>query len=225
VTAIARKFSADGPYTYPVLAAGLTINGGQLVMPDPVNPGGVVPADLGAENCLGVCVADGAAAGVFTSTDAAAFPPYCSVEAQGVFPVTFDAAAVMGQELMCSNNGHVTPYTGSAPSVSLTTALVSGTATTALAVGAIPSALAAGSTVQVQSGENVQAFTLSAAAASGAVSLAVTSQAANFSYPVGSTVLLEGAASGGGVGMQRIGKCFDAAVSAGAVGNARIMVL
>ncbi len=107
MTAIARKFSAEGPYTFPVLAAGLTINGGMLVIPDPVNAGGVQIAGLDAKNCLGVCVADGAAAGVFSPTDAAAYPPYVAVESQGVFPVTFTFAAVLGNPLKCAANGAV----------------------------------------------------------------------------------------------------------------------
>jgi hypothetical protein len=72
--------------------------------------------------------------------------------------------------------------------VSLSTALVSGTAYTTLAVTAIPAALASGATVTLISGANTQTYTLSAAAAAAATSLAVTSLAANYSYPVGSVV-------------------------------------
>jgi hypothetical protein len=110
MTYINRVFSLEGPYSYPVLASGLTIEGGTMVIPDSVNPGGAQIAGAGAKNCLGVCVAPGAAAGVFSSTDAAALPDFVSVGAGGVFPVTFAASAVMGQDLKCAASGEVTPW-------------------------------------------------------------------------------------------------------------------
>lgn len=82
-------------------------------------------------------------------------------------------------------------------STTLTTALVSGTAYTSLAVDALPAALASGATVTLVSGTDTQTFATSASVASGATSIPVTSASANFSYPVGTTVV-EGTYIAGG---------------------------
>jgi hypothetical protein len=73
-------------------------------------------------------------------------------------------------------------------SSTLTTALTSGTSYTTLAVTALKSAIVAGQGVVVSSGTHSQTFYASAAAAANATSISVTSQAASFSYPVGSNV-------------------------------------
>lgn len=70
----------------------------------------------------------------------------------------------------------------------LTTALANGTAYTALAVTALDVAVASGDSIKLTSGANTQTFVASAAAAIGAVSISVTSLAANFAYPVGTLV-------------------------------------
>ncbi|HVC87419.1 MAG TPA: hypothetical protein VNC40_08340 [Gaiellaceae bacterium] len=74
-------------------------------------------------------------------------------------------------------------------SATLTTALVSGNAVTSLAVTAIAGiAVQTGDSIIVTSGANTQTFVASAPAALGATSISVTSQNANFSYPIGSLV-------------------------------------
>lgn len=70
----------------------------------------------------------------------------------------------------------------------LSAALVSGTAYTALTVTPLTTAIASGANVVLVSGANTQTFVASAAAAVGATSIAVTSLAANFAYPVGTIV-------------------------------------
>lgn len=105
---IIPKFSGHGPYTWPVLTG--TVAGGQLVIPDGAQAGGVVPAGAGAKNCLGVSLTDGAVAGTDSATDAAARPAYVSVEGDCVIKVTFAAAATFGQKLKTAANGQVTPW-------------------------------------------------------------------------------------------------------------------
>lgn len=70
----------------------------------------------------------------------------------------------------------------------LTTALTTTPNTTSLAVNSLPYPVSSGDSIVVTSGSNTQAFVASAAAAAGAGSVSVDSQAANFAYPVGSTV-------------------------------------
>lgn len=87
------------------------------------------------------------------------------------------------------SNGSPQPnplYTGA--SVTLSAALVAGTAITALPVTALNEAVDVGDSITVSSGSNTQTFTASAAAAVAATSIAVDSLAPNFAYPVGSTV-------------------------------------
>jgi hypothetical protein len=79
-------------------------------------------------------------------------------------------------------------FTEPSAQTTLTTALVSGTAYTSLAVEALDQAVASGDSIVLTSGANTQTFVTSAAAAVGATSLAVTSLAANFAYPVGTLV-------------------------------------
>jgi hypothetical protein len=88
-----------------------------------------------------------------------------------------------------------------APSVvtTLTTGLTSGVAPSTLAVTALKGAVVAGQAVVVSSGAHTQTFYASSAAAVGATSIAVAgSAAANFSYPSGSTSLVD------------VADCYDA---------------
>lgn len=73
-------------------------------------------------------------------------------------------------------------------SSTLTSALSSGTSYTTLAVTALKNAVVAGQGIVVSSGTHSQTFYASAGAAANATSISVTSQAANFSYPVSSNV-------------------------------------
>jgi parallel beta-helix repeat protein len=75
-----------------------------------------------------------------------------------------------------------------AGSSTLTTGLTSGNAVTALAFAALPIAISSGQSVTVISGSNTQTFVTTAAAAVNATSVTVTSQSANFSYAIGSSV-------------------------------------
>lgn len=84
-----------------------------------------------------------------------------------------------------SGNAPVKPYQANA---TLTAALVSATAYTSLSVTALNRAIAAGDNVVLTSGANTQTFVASAPAAAGATTIAVTSLAANFSYPIGTYV-------------------------------------
>ncbi|MHB8313031.1 MAG: phage tail fiber protein [Candidatus Dormibacteria bacterium] len=79
-------------------------------------------------------------------------------------------------------------FTEPGASAELTTALTSGTAYTSLAVSALSQAVASGDSILLTSGANTQTYVTSAAAAVGATALTVTSLAANFRYPVGTTV-------------------------------------
>ncbi len=84
-----------------------------------------------------------------------------------------------------SGNAPVKPYQANA---TLTAALVSATAYTSLSVTALNRAIAAGDNVVLTSGADTQTFVASAPAAAGATTIAVTSLAANFSYPIGTYV-------------------------------------
>ncbi len=86
--------------------------------------------------------------------------------------------------------GVSTPWNFTEPAAQsqLTTALTSGTAYTTLAVQALDQAVASGDSILLTSGANTQTYVASASAAVGATSISVTSQNANFSYPIGTTV-------------------------------------
>ncbi len=79
-------------------------------------------------------------------------------------------------------------FTEPAAQAQLTTALTSGTAYTSLAVSPLDQAVASGDSILLTSGANTQIYVASASAAVGATSISVTSQNANFSYPVGTLV-------------------------------------
>lgn len=104
-----------GPATYTVLDATKPITGGQLVMPDPNNAGGIIPSQAGATNVLGVARIDGA---VRTNQDGlnpvniAQFAPQIGVEYGVEMPVTYAGACAFGQLLVAAANGQVAGYTG-----------------------------------------------------------------------------------------------------------------
>jgi hypothetical protein len=101
-----------GPSSYQVLSG--TITGGQLVIPDPSNPGGIITAVAGASNVLGVAGLDG---GVVTSQDGqnpanlAQQQPWVPVYYGVDIPVTYGAACEFGTLLMAGASGAVVPYT------------------------------------------------------------------------------------------------------------------
>ena len=86
-----------------------------------------------------------------------------------------------------SNNAEIARCTA-VGNATLSAALTSGTAYTSLTVTALLGAIAIGDPVYLVSGSNTQQFTASAAAAIGATTISVQSQAANFSYPIGTFV-------------------------------------
>jgi hypothetical protein len=107
----------EGPVTFTAIAA---VTGGQLVDPSGV---GVGPAGAGSSVCLGVAVTDALPAstsqvptvpGVPTAVNASPLPPYVAVASDGVWPLTYAAAATFGQRLITAANGQVTPA-GAAP--------------------------------------------------------------------------------------------------------------
>jgi hypothetical protein len=79
----------------------------------------------------------------------------------------------------------------------LTTALTNGAATTTLPVSALSGSIASGASVVISSGTHTQTFVASAAASANATSISVTSQNANFAYPIGSGITNVGGSTGG----------------------------
>jgi hypothetical protein len=105
----------QGPATYQLLNAGAPITGGQLVIPDPSNLGGIIPATAGAVDVLGVAGLD---AQVRTNQDGqnpvvlSQQSPYIPVYYGGVeIPVTYNGACDFGRLLIAGANGTVVPYT------------------------------------------------------------------------------------------------------------------
>ena len=86
-----------------------------------------------------------------------------------------------------SGNGAGTAQCTAPVSVTLS-AQVSGNGVTSLPVSALNGNVKSGDSVLVKSGTNTQTFVASAAAYFGATSISVTSQNANATYPIGSTV-------------------------------------
>lgn len=103
-----------GPATYAVMDVNHPVTGGQLVMPDPNNLGGIIPAQPGATNSLGVARNDAA---VRTNQDGqnpvniAQFAPQVAVEYGVEMPVTYAGACALGQLLVAAANGQVAGYT------------------------------------------------------------------------------------------------------------------
>lgn len=123
-----------GPATYTVLDPNKPVVGGQLVMPDPNNAGGIIPAQASATNVLGVARIDGA---VRTNQDGlnpvniAQYAPQIGVEYGVEMPVTYAGSCAFGQLLVAAANGQVAGYTAqdtggsvSTPGVPATTVAV-----------------------------------------------------------------------------------------------------
>jgi hypothetical protein len=101
-----------GPVTFTAIAA---VVGGQLV--DGV-AGGVQPSAATSNVCVGVATTDALPVatsqaptipGITTAVNAAPLPPYVAVAAEGVWPLTYAAAATFGARLVTAANGQVTP--------------------------------------------------------------------------------------------------------------------
>jgi len=106
------------------------------------------------------------------------------------YTIPTDVYLALSQTTPTRAKGSGAPWNFTEPGASaqLTTALASGTAYTSLAVSALSQAVASGDSILLTSGANTQTYVTSAPATVGATSLAVTSQAANAAYPVGTTV-------------------------------------
>lgn len=104
----------QGPATYQLLNASSPITGGMLVMPDPANLGGIVPATAGSVEVLGVAGLD---AQVRTNQDGqnpanlAQQSPYIPVYYGMEIPVTYNGSCDFGRLLIAGSNGTVVPYT------------------------------------------------------------------------------------------------------------------
>lgn len=104
----------QGPATYQFLNNSGSITGGQLVMPDPTNAGGIVTATAGAIDVLGVAGLDaqlrtdqhGQNPSVL-SQQSPWIPVYYGME----IPVTYNGACDFGRLLIAGPNGTVVPYT------------------------------------------------------------------------------------------------------------------
>src|SRR6185437_10768681 len=103
-----------GPASYQFLANSGSIVGGQLVVPDPTNMGGIVTAGAGAVDVLGVAGLDG---GLRTNqsgvqpTNLAQTSPWIPVYYGVEIPVTYGGACDFGRLLVAGANGTVVPYT------------------------------------------------------------------------------------------------------------------
>lgn len=104
----------QGPASYQLLNAGAPITGGQLVIPDPVNLGGIIPATAGSVDVLGVAGLDGQ---VRTNQDGqnpanlAQQSPWIPVYYGVEIPVTYGGSCDFGRLLVAGANGTVVPYT------------------------------------------------------------------------------------------------------------------
>lgn len=103
-----------GPVTFTVVPTA-SIVGGQLV---DATATGVQPAGAASNVCLGVAVTDALGAtvaqtptvpGAPVAVNLAPFPNTVGVASEGVYPVTYAAAATFGQRLITAANGQVTP--------------------------------------------------------------------------------------------------------------------
>lgn len=103
-----------GPSTYKVIDATKPVTGGQLIVTDPNNAGGVIPAQPGATNVLGVAAIDAA---VRTNQDGlnpvniAQYAPEVGCYYDVDIPVTYAGAAALGVLLVAAANGQVAAYT------------------------------------------------------------------------------------------------------------------
>lgn len=108
---------ARGPQTCTVLAQ---VVGGQLV---DGAAGGVQPSGAGSFVCIGIALEDAIPAatsqaptvpGAPVAVNLAPYPAQVAVASEGIYPVTYAAAATFGQRLIAAANGQVTPA-GAAP--------------------------------------------------------------------------------------------------------------
>lgn len=119
-----------GPATYQSLNSGSPITGGQLVVPDPANSGGIIPAQAGATNVLGVARIDAA---IRTNQDGqnpvniAQYAPQVGVEYGVEIPVTYAGACGFGVLLVAAANGQVSAYNPQDAGVSVSTPSVPAT--------------------------------------------------------------------------------------------------
>jgi hypothetical protein len=109
--AVTPRFQ-EGPVTFAVIAA---VTGGQLV--DGV-AGGVQPSGAASNVCVGVALTDALPAGTSqtptvpgapVAVNLAPYPSTVAVANEGVWPLTYAAAATFGQRLVTAANGQVTP--------------------------------------------------------------------------------------------------------------------
>jgi hypothetical protein len=116
MTAVAPRY-AKGPVTFTSLAA---ITGGMLV---DAAAGGVQPCAAGSVVCVGVATSDSlptstsqtpTVPGAPVAVNLAPYPPYVAVAVEGVWPLTYAAAATFGQRLITAANGQVTPASSAA---------------------------------------------------------------------------------------------------------------
>ena len=108
-----QVYLRHGPDTFQAMDNSKPITGGQLVVPDPVNAGGVIPAQAGAVNVLGVARTD---ARPRTSQDGqnpanlAQYAQEVAVEYGVDMPVAYAGAAALGDLLVAAANGQVAKY-------------------------------------------------------------------------------------------------------------------
>lgn len=105
-----------GPASYQFMNSSGSITGGQLVVPDPANPGGIITAGAGAVNVLGVAGLD---AQLRTNQDGqnpavlSQQSPWVPVYYGEEIPVTYSGACDFGRLLIAGASGTVIPYTPS----------------------------------------------------------------------------------------------------------------
>lgn len=167
-----------GPASYQFVNNSGSITGGQLVVPDPVNIGGIITAQAGAVEVLGIAGLD---AGLRTSqtgqnpANLAQQSPWIPVYYGCEFPVTYAGACDFGRLLVAAANGAVAAYTppdvggGTIPNPSVPASgtpvtntynnaiqvVVTGGTMTAVLVDGVQVGAGAG-TYQVPSGGNIQ---------------------------------------------------------------------
>ncbi|HEV2174265.1 MAG TPA: hypothetical protein VGR71_11895, partial [Nitrospira sp.] len=104
----------QGPATYQFMNLSGSITGGQLVMPDPANAGGIIAATAGSVDVVGVAGLD---AQLRTNQDGqnpavlSQQSPYIPVYYGVEMPVTYNGACDFGRLLIAGPNGTVVPYT------------------------------------------------------------------------------------------------------------------
>jgi len=150
--------------------AGSAISSGTLTMSDQVNSGtACLSAGSAAQNNV-----NPACAAVLTLTNVA--------------PGVFGGVAQVTVQNTGSIDASKFYFWAPQANATLNAALTSGNAVTSLTVTALEGTVTSGDSIVVSFGTHTQTFVASAAAAGGATSISVTSQNANFSYPIGTIV-------------------------------------